>query len=104
MNFKILLGASAILSRFGELDNILKKMVLKNLKKIYSIFEGENLTTMAKSTGLSIIETSTFFENYKPDAVIVIADRFENLSVAIASSYLNIPLNSHSRWRSHWIY
>ena len=36
---------------------------------------------MAKSTGLSIIETSTFFENYKPDAVIVIADRFENLSV-----------------------
>ena len=47
---------------------------------------------MAKSTGLSIIETSTFFENYKPDAVIVIADRFENLSVAIAASYLNIPL------------
>ena len=47
---------------------------------------------MAKSTGLSIIETSTFFENHKPDAVIVIADRFENLSVAISASYLNIPL------------
>ncbi len=47
---------------------------------------------MAKSTGLSIIETSTFFENYRPDAVIVIADRFENLSVAISASYLNIPL------------
>jgi|TARA_B110000483_G_C18175514_1_gene534947 UDP-hydrolysing UDP-N-acetyl-D-glucosamine 2-epimerase len=89
---QILLGASAILSRFGELNNILKKDGFKNFKKIYSIVEGENLTTMAKSTGLSIIETSTFFENYKPDAVIVIADRFENLSVAISASYLNIPL------------
>ena len=89
---QILLGASAILSRFGELDNILKKDGFKKFEKIYSIVEGENLTTMAKSTGLSIIETSTFFESYKPDAVIVIADRFENLSVAIAASYLNIPL------------
>ena len=89
---KILLGASAILSRFGELDNILKKDGFTKFEKIYSIVEGENLTTMAKSTGLSIIELSTFFENYKPNAVIVIADRFENLSVAIAASYLNIPL------------
>ena len=89
---QILLGASAILSRFGELNNILKKDGFKKFAKIYSIVEGENLITMAKSTGLSIIETSTFFENYKPDGVIVIADRFENLSVAIAASYLNIPL------------
>ena len=88
----IILGASAILSRFGELDNILRKDGFNKFEKIYSIVEGENLTTMAKSTGLSIIEMSTFFENYRPDAVIVIADRFENLSVAIAASYLNIPL------------
>ena len=89
---QILLGASAILSRFGQLDHILRKDGFYNFKKIYSIVEGENLTTMAKSTGLSIIELSTFYENYRPDAVIVIADRFENLSVAIAASYLNIPL------------
>ena len=55
---QILLGASAILSRFGELDNILKKDGFTKFEKIYSIVEGENLTTMAKSTGLSIIETS----------------------------------------------
>ena len=62
---QILLGASAILSRFGKLDNILKKDGFNKFKKIYSIVEGENLTTMAKSTGLSIIEITTFFENYK---------------------------------------
>ena len=89
---QIILGASALLSRFGMLDKILLKDGFKEYKKIYSIVEGGNLTTMAKSTGLSIIEISTFFENYRPDGVIVIADRFENLSVAIAASYLNIPL------------
>ena len=92
---QILLGASAILNRFGNLDKILKKDGFSKFKKIYSIVEGENLTTMAKSTGLSIIETSTFFENYRPDGVIVIAD-VENLSVAIAASCLNTTY-SHTR-------
>ncbi len=89
---KILLGASAVLSRFGELDKILKKDGFNKLEKIFSIVEGENLTTMAKSTGLSLIEFTTFFQKINPNGVIVIADRFENLSVAIAASYLNIPL------------
>lgn len=89
---QILLGASAILNRFGKLENVLKKDGFNKFKKIYSIVEGENLATMAKSTGLSIIEISTFFENDRPDGVIVIADRFENLSVAVSASYLNIPL------------
>lgn len=92
LQLQLLIGASAILSRFGEVDKIIKKDGFKINSRIYSIVEGENLTTMAKSTGLSIIETSTFLEQNKPDLVIVIADRFENLSVAIASSYLNIPL------------
>jgi UDP-hydrolysing UDP-N-acetyl-D-glucosamine 2-epimerase len=92
LQLQLLIGASAILSRFGGVDKIIKKDGFKINSRIYSIVEGENLTTMAKSTGLSIIETSTFLEQNKPDLVIVIADRFENLSVAIASSYLNIPL------------
>ena len=91
-DLNILLGASAILTRFGNVDKIIKSDGLKISGKIYSIVEGENLATMSKSTGLAIIETTTYFENIRPDVVIVIADRFENLSVAIAASYLNIPL------------
>ena len=47
---------------------------------------------MAKSTGVSIIELSNYLSNSKPDIVITIADRYENLSVAIAASYMNIPV------------
>jgi UDP-N-acetylglucosamine 2-epimerase len=63
---QILLGASALLTRFGMLDKILIKDGFDEYKKIYSIVEGENLTTMAKSTGLSIIEISTFLKIIDP--------------------------------------
>ena len=54
--------------------------------------EGDTPLCMAKTTGNLISDISTEFEKLKPDAVIVIADRYENLAVAIAASYMNIPL------------
>ena len=54
--------------------------------------EGETPTTMAKSTGLAIIELATQFENLKPDVVLTVADRFETIATAIAASYMNIPV------------
>jgi UDP-hydrolysing UDP-N-acetyl-D-glucosamine 2-epimerase len=56
------------------------------------IVEGENPTTMAKSTGLGLMELANIFSNIKPDVVITIGDRFETMSTAIAAAYMNIPL------------
>ncbi|MBW1804092.1 MAG: UDP-N-acetylglucosamine 2-epimerase (hydrolyzing), partial [Deltaproteobacteria bacterium] len=57
-----------------------------------SIVEGENPTTMAKSTGLAILELATIFENLKPHVVITVADRFETMATAVTASYMNIGL------------
>ena len=54
--------------------------------------EGDNPATMAKSTGLAIIELSNLFTNIRPDIVLTVADRFETIATAISSSYMNIPL------------
>jgi len=56
------------------------------------VLEGENLATMAKTTGLGLIELSTAFDNLRPDVVVTVADRYETLATAIAASYMNIPL------------
>jgi len=88
----LVVGASATLFRFGEVDKIIKKDKFKIDEKLFSIVEGDNLITMSKSIGLSIIELSNVLEKQKPDMVFAIADRYENLSVAIAASYMNIPL------------
>ena len=55
------------------------------------VVEGGTLETMVKSTGMAIMELSSLFE-VETDIVVTIADRYETMATAIASSYMNIPL------------
>lgn len=92
LELQLIVGASALLYRFGNVVDLIRADGFEPSAVVYSIVEGENPTTMAKSTGMGIIELSTQFENLKPDVVLTVADRFETLSTAIAASYMNIPL------------
>ena len=87
----LILAASSLVEKFGELEKFIKRDGLK-LIKIYTVIAGDKPVTMAKSTAIEISELANVFENSKPDYVFAIADRFETLSVAIAASYMNIPL------------
>ena len=92
VNLQIIIGASAVLDKYGNLEPILKRDKLKITAKSYNIIEGETPVTMAKSAGLGIIELTNIFMNLKPDIVVTIADRFETIATAIAGSYMNIPV------------
>ena len=92
LELQIVLGSSAILNRYGAVSNIIKKDGFKINQIVHTLVEGENLLTMSKSTGLSIIEFSTAFDLLKPDIVLVVADRYETLAAGIAASYMNIVL------------
>jgi UDP-hydrolysing UDP-N-acetyl-D-glucosamine 2-epimerase len=92
LELKLIAGASALLWRFGNVAEQIRADGFEIDAVVYSIVEGENPTTMAKSTGMGIMELATQFENLKPDIVITVADRFETMATAIAASYMNIPL------------
>ncbi len=92
VNLQIILGASGVLYKFGQLSRLIEADGLNITDSFYSIIEGENLVTMSKSAGLTILELTNIFNKIKPDVVVVLADRFENLPVAICASYMNIPL------------
>jgi UDP-hydrolysing UDP-N-acetyl-D-glucosamine 2-epimerase len=92
LELQVIVGASALLYRFGEVIKILRADGFTAHAVVHSIVEGETPTTMAKSTGLAIIELATQFDNLKPDVVLTVADRFETMATAIAASYMNIPL------------
>jgi UDP-hydrolysing UDP-N-acetyl-D-glucosamine 2-epimerase len=92
LKLQLVLGASSLVERFGNLEKVIKQDGFKITNKIYSIVEGDNPATMAKSTGLAIIELSNLFTNIRPDIVLTVADRFETIATAISSSYMNIPL------------
>ena len=92
LELQLVVGASALLNRFGSAIDVIRADGFEPAAITYTIIEGENPTTMAKSTGLGVIELSTIFENLKPDIVLTVADRFETMATAIAASYMNIPL------------
>jgi UDP-hydrolysing UDP-N-acetyl-D-glucosamine 2-epimerase len=92
LDLQLIVGASAMLYRFGNVrDRIVEEGFVPSAT-VYSIVEGETPTTMAKSTGLAVIELATQFENLKPNVVLTVADRFETIATAVAASYMNIPL------------
>ena len=92
LELQLIVGASALLHRFGAVVDIIRRDGFTPTATVYSIVEGETPTTMAKSTGMGIIELATQFENLRPDLVITVADRFETIATAIAASYMNIPV------------
>ncbi len=92
LELQLVVGASALLYRFGSAVDVIRADGFEPSAITYTIIEGENPTTMAKSTGLGIIELSSIFENLRPDIVLTVADRFETMATAVAASYMNIPL------------
>ena len=63
---------------------------LENYAPIF--FDGGKSETMAKTVGLAIERLVEEIKKIKPDVVFVNADRFEMMAVALAASYLNIPI------------
>lgn len=92
MQLQLVVAASAMLNRYGEAYKQMEEDGFTVDREIYSVVEGENPIAMVKTTGLSMIEIVTAFEDLKPDIVVTIADRYETIATAIAASYSNIPL------------
>ena len=92
LELQIIVSASALLRKYGNVSELIKKDGFSVNASIYMVVEGGTLETMVKSTGMAIMELSSLFERLKPDIVVTVADRYETMATAIASSYMNIPL------------
>ena len=92
LELQLVIAGSALLDRYGNAAEFISNDGFKVAAKVYMVLEGENPTTMAKTTGLGLMELTNVFYNLQPDAVISIADRFETIATSIAASYQNIPL------------
>lgn len=92
LELQLVVAASALLDRYGNAYKYIEDDGFKIHSRVFNVLEGENLPAQAKTTGLGILELSTVFEQLKPDAVVTVADRYETMATAVASSYMNIPL------------
>src|SRR5919197_6578327 len=92
LELQLVVAASALLERYGSAVRYIEDDGFKIAARVYMVLEGENLTSMPKTTGLGLLELATVFDNLKPDVVVTIADRYETLATAVAASYMNIPV------------
>lgn len=92
LELQVVIAASALLDRYGTAVNYVENDGFNVAARVYMVLEGENPTSMAKTTGIGLLELATVFDNLKPDLVVTIADRYETIATAIAASYMNIPV------------
>ena len=92
LELQLVIAGSALLDRYGNAADFIERDGFKAAAKVFMVLEGENPTTMAKTTGIGVMELTNVFYNLQPDAVVTIADRFETIATSIAAAYQNIPL------------
>jgi UDP-hydrolysing UDP-N-acetyl-D-glucosamine 2-epimerase len=92
LELQLVVAASALLDRYGTVVRYIEEDGFTIAAKVYSVLEGENPTSMAKTTGIGLLELATVFDNLKPDMVVTVADRYETLATAVAAAYMNIPV------------
>jgi UDP-hydrolysing UDP-N-acetyl-D-glucosamine 2-epimerase len=88
----LIVGASAVLDKYGSVDKLIEKDGFKIFKKVFFLIEGETPLTMSKSTGLGLIEMSSLINEINPNIVLTIGDRFETMCATLAAAYMNIPI------------
>jgi UDP-hydrolysing UDP-N-acetyl-D-glucosamine 2-epimerase len=92
LTLQLIVGASALLDRFGSVIDVIEADGFEANAKVTMIVEGETPGTMAKSTGLGLLELPTLLDLLKPHVVVSVGDRFETIATAIAAAYMNIPV------------
>lgn len=92
LDLQFVAAASALLDRYGSVIDLIEQDGFSPSARVHMLIEGETPATMAKSTGLGLLELPTVFETLRPDIVLTVGDRFETMATTLAAAYMNIPI------------
>jgi UDP-hydrolysing UDP-N-acetyl-D-glucosamine 2-epimerase len=92
LELQVLVAGTMVLERFGQPMDVVVQDGFTLDGAIHIELEGSKPVTMAKSVGFGVVEFASEFRRLQPDVVLLIGDRYEALSAAIAAAYMNITL------------
>ncbi len=92
LTLQVVAMASAVLDRYGRVVDLIQKDGFSIDEQLHTLIEGETPATMAKSTGLGLLELPSVFERLRPGFVLTVGDRFETMATTLAAAYMNIPV------------
>ncbi len=91
-NYRVIVGASAVGKKFGNVKNLIHSDGFKVHDQINNIVESNGLDSMVKTTALGMLDLAEIFKKNKTDIVFTVGDRYETMATAITAAYMNIPL------------
>lgn len=92
LELQLIMAGSLLLDKYGNAASIVEADGFQAAARVQMVLEGENLTAMAKTTAIGMLELTTLFDNLSPDIVLTVADRYETMATAVTAAYLNIPV------------
>jgi UDP-hydrolysing UDP-N-acetyl-D-glucosamine 2-epimerase len=90
LKLQVIAAGTMVLERFGLPVRLVREDGFPVHGEIYIELEGSNPATMARSVGIGLVEFAHEFRRLEPDLVLLIGDRYETLSAAIAAAYMNL--------------
>lgn len=92
MELQLIVAGGIALPRFGDYRRVVEADGFAVAETIPYLLDGDSLESMTMSAALATLEFGRTFSRLNPDIVVVIADRYEALSIAQAALCMNIGI------------
>jgi UDP-N-acetylglucosamine 2-epimerase (non-hydrolysing)/GDP/UDP-N,N'-diacetylbacillosamine 2-epimerase (hydrolysing) len=87
LELQVIVTGMHLLPEYGETVSEISRNGIQIDARVPMIISGDNKTTMSLSIGLGVISITQALNDLNPDIVLVLGDRFEIFSAAIAASF-----------------
>lgn len=91
-DIRIVATGTHLSPEFGLTYKEIEEAGMKIDRKIEMQLSSDSTVAMSKTMGLTMISFADYFQESKPDYVVLIADRYETLSMAAVAMCMQIPI------------
>ncbi len=92
LDYKLIVTGMHLSKKFGYTIKEIKKDDRKIGAQVPMLKYEDTLVGMVKNTGIAIIGIAQALEKIRPDVILVLGDRGEQLAAAMAGAHMNIPV------------
>lgn len=89
---RVLVTGAHLSPEFGLTYREIEKDGIKIDKKVEILLSGDTPSAISKSMGLALIGFADYFIDCRPDALLVLGDRYETIAVCLAAMNERIPI------------
>ena len=93
IELRLVVTGSHLSAAFGETYREIEDDGYHIDAKIEIALDSDTHGDMARSTGIAVVSFANYFENRRPDMLVLLGDRFELLAAAVAASMQLIPIS-----------